>query len=66
MQKGKEMPERKQSEERKEYDVVVVGDLFCDIATKPLRDYPKRDHQTGCEFFISLGGQAGNLSLIHI
>ena len=55
------MLERKQSkEEKKEYDVVVVGDLFCDIATKPLRDYPKRDRQTGCEFSVSLGGQAGN------
>ena len=44
------MPERKQSEEKKEYDVVVVGDLFCDIATKPLRDYPKRDRQTAVSY----------------
>lgn len=42
------------------YDVVVIGDVFCDIATMPLRDYPERDRQIGCEFMLSIGGQAGN------
>ena len=60
-----------------EYDVLVIGDVFCDIATKPIRAYPERDRQIGCEFMLSIGGQAGNcaaacaslglrLSLIHI
>ncbi len=42
------------------YDVVVIGDVFCDIATKPIEGYPERDRQTGCEFMLSIGGQAGN------
>ncbi len=44
------------------YDVVVIGDVFCDIATKPISDYPERDRQTGCEFMLSIGGQAGNFA----
>ncbi len=48
----------KQNAER--YDVVVIGDVFCDIATMPVRDYPERDRQMGCEFMHSIGGQAGN------
>jgi len=43
-----------------EYDVLVIGDVFCDIATKPIRAYPERDRQIGCEFMLSIGGQAGN------
>ncbi|MFZ2071147.1 MAG: carbohydrate kinase family protein [Halobacteriota archaeon] len=42
------------------YDVIVIGDVFCDIATMPIRDYPERDKQIGCEFMLSTGGQAGN------
>jgi ribokinase len=42
------------------YDVVVIGDVFCDIATMPIEDYPERDKQIGCEFILKLGGQAGN------
>lgn len=42
------------------YDVVVIGDVFCDIATMPIADYPERDKQIGCEFMLTLGGQAGN------
>jgi len=42
------------------YDVVVIGDVFCDIATMPIEDYPERDTQIGCEFMLTLGGQAGN------
>jgi sugar/nucleoside kinase (ribokinase family) len=41
-------------------DVVVIGDVFYDIATMPIRDYPERDKQRGCEFMLSIGGQAGN------
>jgi len=43
-----------------DYDVVLIGDLFYDIATMPLPDYPERDKQIGCEFMLSIGGQAGN------
>ena len=43
-----------------EYDVVVIGDLFCDISTNPLRGYPAKDKQEACDFMLSLGGQAGN------
>ena len=42
------------------YDVVAIGDVFCDIATMPIADYPERDKQIGCELMIQLGGQAGN------
>ena len=42
------------------YDVVVIGDVFCDIATMPIEDYPERDMQIGCEFMLTIGGQAGN------
>jgi len=42
------------------YDVVVIGDVFCDIATMPIEDYPERDTQRGCEFMLTIGGQAGN------
>jgi sugar/nucleoside kinase (ribokinase family) len=42
------------------YDVVVIGDVFCDIATMPIADYPERDTQRGCEFMLTIGGQAGN------
>jgi len=42
------------------YDVIVIGDVFYDIATMPVRDYPERDKQRGCEFMLSIGGQAGN------
>ncbi|MHC1580012.1 MAG: carbohydrate kinase family protein [Candidatus Alkanophagales archaeon] len=42
------------------YDVVVIGDVFYDIMTSPLEDYPERDTQVGVEFLTSLGGQAGN------
>jgi sugar/nucleoside kinase (ribokinase family) len=42
------------------YDVVVIGDVFYDIATMPVRSYPERDKQIGCEFMLSIGGQAGN------
>lgn len=48
----------KQTQER--YDVVVIGDVFCDIATMPIADYPERDTQRGCEFTLTIGGQAGN------
>ncbi len=48
----------KQNAER--YDVVVIGDVFCDIATMPIADYPERDKQIGCEFMLKIGGQAGN------
>jgi sugar/nucleoside kinase (ribokinase family) len=48
----------KQNRER--YDVVVIGDVFCDIATLPIEDYPERDTQRGCEFMLTIGGQAGN------
>ncbi|HUV79782.1 MAG TPA: carbohydrate kinase family protein [Candidatus Bathyarchaeia archaeon] len=48
----------KQNAER--YDVVVIGDVFCDIATMPIEDYPERDKQIGCEFMLKIGGQAGN------
>lgn len=48
----------KQNTER--YDVVVIGDVFCDIATMPIEDYPERDKQIGCEFVLTIGGQAGN------
>ncbi len=43
-----------------DYDVVVIGDVFYDIATMPVRNYPERDKQIGCEFMLSIGGQAGN------
>ncbi|MCW3135067.1 MAG: carbohydrate kinase family protein [Methanophagales archaeon] len=43
-----------------DYDVVLIGDAFYDIATMPVRDYPERDKQIGCEFMLSIGGQAGN------
>ncbi|MDI6886090.1 MAG: carbohydrate kinase family protein [archaeon] len=42
------------------HDVVVIGDMFCDIATMPIEDYPERDTQIGCEFMLTIGGQAGN------
>ncbi len=42
------------------YDVVVIGDVFCDIATMPIKDYPERDRQIGCDFILKIGGQAGN------
>lgn len=42
------------------YDVTVIGDVFCDIATTPIEAYPERDKQIGCEFMLSIGGQAGN------
>lgn len=42
------------------YDAVVIGDVFCDIATMPIEDYPERDKQIGCEFMLKVGGQAGN------
>jgi len=48
----------KQNAER--YDVVVIGDVFCDITTMPIADYPGRDKQIGCEFMLKIGGQAGN------
>ncbi|RZN39821.1 MAG: carbohydrate kinase family protein [Methanophagales archaeon ANME-1-THS] len=48
----------KQNQER--YDVVVIGDVFCDIATMPIADFPERDTQRGCEFMLTIGGQAGN------
>jgi len=48
----------KQNTER--YDVVVIGDVFCDIATMPIADYPERDKQISCEFMLKIGGQAGN------
>lgn len=43
-----------------EYDVVVIGDVFYDIMTKPIKAYPKKDKQLGCEFIFSIGGQGGN------
>jgi len=46
--------------EKERYDVTVIGDVFCDIATTPLAAYPERDKQIGCEFMLSIGGQAGN------
>ncbi len=46
--------------ERYDYDVIAIGDVFYDIATLPVRDYPERDKQIGCEFMLSIGGQAGN------
>jgi len=50
-----------EGEKRKvDYDVVLIGDVFYDIATMPVQDYPKRDKQVGCEFMLSIGGQAGN------
>ena len=49
---------KKQDVER--YDVVVIGDVFCDIATMPIEDYPERDTQISCEFMVTIGGQAGN------
>ena len=42
------------------YEVVLVGDVFCDIQTPPIEAYPERDQQIGCQFMLSLGGQAGN------
>ncbi len=48
----------KQNSER--YDVVVIGDVFCDITTMPIADYPEQDKQIGCEFMLKIGGQAGN------
>jgi len=51
------MQKRKESER---YDVIVIGDVFCDIATMPMPGYPERDKQIGCEFMLSIGGQAGN------
>ena len=42
------------------FDVVLIGDVFYDIATMPVRDYPERDKKIGCEFMLSIGGQAGN------
>ncbi|MGB2727617.1 MAG: carbohydrate kinase family protein [Halobacteriota archaeon] len=46
--------------EKYDYDVIAIGDVFCDIATLPIRDYPEREKQIGCEFMLSIGGQAGN------
>jgi sugar/nucleoside kinase (ribokinase family) len=45
------------------YDVVVIGDVFCDIVTMPITDYPERDRQLGCEFMLKIGGQAGNCAV---
>ena len=42
------------------YEVTLIGDVFCDIMTLPIEAYPERDKQIGCEFMLSLGGQAGN------
>ena len=42
------------------YDVVVIGDVFCDLATRPIEAYPERDKQIGCDFMLKIGGQAGN------
>ena len=42
------------------FDVVVLGDLFCDLATMPIAGYPERDRQLGCQFQLTIGGQAGN------
>ncbi|MBN1454854.1 MAG: carbohydrate kinase family protein [Methanomicrobia archaeon] len=42
------------------HEVVLIGDVFCDIQTLPIEAYPERDKQLGCEFMLSLGGQAGN------
>jgi ribokinase len=42
------------------FDVLVLGDLFCDLATMPIAGYPERDRQLGCQFQLTLGGQAGN------
>jgi sugar/nucleoside kinase (ribokinase family) len=42
------------------YDVVIIGDVFYDIATMPIQEYPERDKQIGCEYMFSIGGQAGN------
>lgn len=42
------------------FDVVVLGDLFCDLATMPIARLPERDRQLGCQFQLTLGGQAGN------
>ncbi len=42
------------------YDVVVVGDLFYDVMTYPIDDYPEKDTQKSCKFMTGLGGQAGN------
>ncbi|HDS45170.1 MAG TPA: carbohydrate kinase family protein [Methanomicrobia archaeon] len=44
----------------KRNEVVVIGDVFCDIMTLPIEAYPERDKQIGCEFMLALGGQAGN------
>ncbi|OYT64821.1 hypothetical protein B6V00_05265 [ANME-1 cluster archaeon ex4572_4] len=51
---------REKGEKEEDFDVVLVGDVFYDIATTPLRDYPERDKQLGCGFMLSVGGQAGN------
>jgi 5-dehydro-2-deoxygluconokinase len=48
------------SQARGRYAVVLIGDVFCDIQTLPIEAYPERDKQIGCEFMLSLGGQAGN------
>ena len=60
--KGKREREtgREKGEKEEDFDVVLVGDVFYDIATTPLRDYPERDKQLGCGFMLSVGGQAGN------
>ncbi|MGC9443421.1 MAG: carbohydrate kinase family protein [Candidatus Methanospirareceae archaeon] len=42
------------------YEVTVIGDVFWDLMTLPIEAYPERDKQVGCEFMLSLGGQAGN------
>lgn len=42
------------------FDVLVLGDLFCDLATLPIAGFPERDRQLGCQFQLTLGGQAGN------
>jgi len=50
----------KREKRKVDYDVVLIGDVFYDIATMPVQDYPERDKQIGCEFMLSIGGQAGN------
>ncbi|MHC1636237.1 MAG: carbohydrate kinase family protein, partial [Candidatus Methanospirareceae archaeon] len=45
---------------KREYDVIVIGDVFYDIMTKPIEDYPEKDKQLSSEFIMSLGGQGGN------
>lgn len=47
----------------KRYDVIVIGDLFCDIVTAPIADYPERDRQIGCKFALDIGGQAANCAV---